>query len=91
MRDIIREAMQNSDELVVEMEYCDSAGQQSRRVISPIRYLSSGRLLALCLCRAEPRQFHLDRCSNLQLRRSSDFLMPVAFAAPATFEPAVAG
>lgn len=77
MKSLMCQAMSNPDEFVVEMSYRDSRGQTSRRVISPIRWLSSDRLLALCLCREEPRQFYWSRCSELRLAKASDFLMPV--------------
>lgn len=78
MRRNIFQAIQDSDNLVVEFDYCDSKGQTTRRVVSPIRFLGNKRFLALCLCREEPRQFYLERCENLQVRGAHEFLMPVA-------------
>ena len=78
MRDIIHRVMHQSDDLVLVMNYADAKGVQSRRVVSPIRFLSSNRFLALCLCREEPRQFYLERCSNAQVAAAADFVMPVA-------------
>ncbi len=78
MNVILNRAMHDSDRYVVELDYVDSKGQQTRRVISPIRFLPGNRLLALCLCREAPRQFHLNRCSNLQLAAADQVLMPVA-------------
>ena len=77
---IISQAMQCSDELVVTLDYVDSKGKSSSRVVSPIRYLSTDRFLALCLCRCEPRQFQIDRCSNLKLRPAANYIMPVAMS-----------
>jgi predicted DNA-binding transcriptional regulator YafY len=75
---LLRRALQNPDQWVVELDYVDSKGVSSRRVISPIRFLSSTRLLALCLCREEPRQFYLERCSNARLLDAAEVMMPVA-------------
>ena len=77
MRQILRRAMQQPDDLVVMLDYTDSKGVESRRVISPIRFLARDRFLALCLCREEPRQFHLERCRNARLGLASDVVMPV--------------
>jgi predicted DNA-binding transcriptional regulator YafY len=73
----IRRAMQGSDEYVIEMQYVDAKGERSRRVVSPIRFLSSRRFLALCLCREEPRQFYLDRCSEIRLLPAAEVMMPM--------------
>ena len=81
MRELIYQAMRQPDDLVVQLDYVDSKGTESRRVVSPIRFLSPGRFLALCLCREEPRQFYLDRCRNVQLESASDVLMPVPMTA----------
>ncbi len=81
MRSTLNRAMQDSDRFVVELDYCDSKGESTHRVISPIRFLPGNRLLALCLCREEPRQFHLNRCSNIKLRRAEQFVMPLMMTA----------
>lgn len=78
MQPMIRKAMQDSDNLVVEFNYCDSKGQVTRRVVSPIRMINNERFLALCLGRAEPRQFYLNRCSEMKLQAANDYLMPIA-------------
>ena len=77
MRRIIRQAMNQPDTLAIQLDYTASDGTISRRVVSPIRFLAGDRFLALCLCREEPRQFHLNRCSNALLVRASEILMPV--------------
>lgn len=77
MRQILRRAMQQPDDLVVLLDYTDSKGNESRRVVSPIRFLARDRFLALCLCREEPRQFHLERCRNVRLGQASDVMMPM--------------
>lgn len=76
-RQVLRQALQNTDELVMEFEYRDSKGVRSRRVVSPIRFVSSDRFLGLCLSREEPRQFYLSGCSNAQLQNAGDYLMPL--------------
>ncbi|WP_235934995.1 hypothetical protein [Candidatus Laterigemmans baculatus] len=77
MREILRRAMQQPDDLVILLDYTDSKGVESRRVVSPIRFLSPDRFLALCLCREEPRQFHLERCRNARLGLASEVMMPM--------------
>ena len=77
MRNILLMAMYSPDDYVVSLEYLDSKGAATRRVVSPIRFLSGGRFLGLCLCREEPRQFYMNRCQNVKLCRASDFVMPV--------------
>lgn len=76
-RQLIRLAMLDADERVIEFDYEDGQGNVSRRVASPIRFLGNDRFLALCLCREEPRQFYLSRCSNVELRSANDYVMPV--------------
>ncbi len=90
MNRIIRRAMHDSDNYVLELDYRDAKGETTHRVISPIRFLGQERLLALCLCREEPRQFYLSRCSNIRLQRAEQYLMPSACpsAEPATVGPA---
>ena len=78
MRQLIYRAMHQSDELVVEFDYCDSKGAHSHRVVSPIRFLGGDRLLGLFLSREEPRQFHLARCQNVRVEQAANFLMPLA-------------
>ena len=84
MLSILSKAMQAPDDLVVSLEYVDSQGQATRRIVSPIRFLGGNRFLGLCLCREEPRQFVIDRCRNVRLCRACDFVMPVpVIAVPA--------
>jgi predicted DNA-binding transcriptional regulator YafY len=78
---LIATAMHRSDDLVVTLDYLDTKGHVTRRVVSPIRFVAADRFLALCLCRCEPRQFQLDRCSNLRLAQAAEFTMPVEMAA----------
>lgn len=74
----LTQAMRNSDALVVALDYVDSKGNTTSRIVSPIRFLAPNRFLALCLCRCEPRQFQMERCSNVQLRPAGQYVMPVA-------------
>ncbi len=78
MNTILQRAMRDPDGLVVELDYLDSKGLHTRRVVSPIRFMPGGRFLGFCLCREEPRQFHLARCSNVMLARAENYLMPMA-------------
>ena len=73
--------MHQADELVVKLDYTDSKGRCTTRVVSPIRYLGKDRFLGLCLCRCEPRQFHLERCRNVELRPANEYVMPVPLQA----------
>lgn len=77
---VLRKAMQYSDNYVIEMDYSDAKGNQTHRVVSPIRFMGSRRFLGLCLCREQPRQFQLSRCKNLRLVPADQVLMPVPMA-----------
>jgi predicted DNA-binding transcriptional regulator YafY len=78
MRRAIQTAIDDSDTFVIAMDYRDAKGGKTHRVVSPIRFLGNDRFLGLCLCREEPRQFYLDRCSEVRLMQSADVLMAVA-------------
>lgn len=82
MRPLIAHALRQSDDLVLEFDYCDSKGVTTRRVVSPIRFLGNERFLGLCLSREEPRQFYLARCQNLRLAWAANFVMPVPLPEP---------
>ena len=68
-----------SDRYVVQLDYVDSKGQKTRRVVSPIRFDDAARtmFLALCLCREIPRRFALERCSSIAIIPAESVLMPV--------------
>lgn len=83
MRAKIYQAMHSPDDWVVKVDYRDKKGNTTHRVISPIRFVAKDRLLALCLCREQPRQFQLDRCSNVELEAAANVLMPVPLVAGA--------
>ncbi|TWU66399.1 WYL domain-containing protein [Crateriforma conspicua] len=91
MKNEFRRAMQDSDHYVIEMDYVDSKGRRTHRTISPIRFVGRDRVLAMCLCREEPRQFYLDRCEDVRLAPAEQVLMPLPIAeydpAPATYAP----
>lgn len=69
--------MLDSDNFVIEMDYIDSKGAQTTRTVSPIRFVGKDRVLAMCLCREQPRQFYLDRCKNVRLIAAETVLMPM--------------
>ena len=73
----IHQAMRASDDFVVRLVYRDRTGTVTQRIVSPIRFLDSKTMLALCLCRESPRQFELERCSHVELVHAYDVLMPV--------------
>lgn len=77
MRQLIYRAMHSPDDWVIKLDYRDKKGNTTQRVISPVRFVGKNRLLALCLCRQAPRQFHLEQCSNVVLEAASNVLMPV--------------
>lgn len=77
MKNALRRAMMDSETYVVEMVYADAKGNLTRRVVSPIRFVGSDRFLGLCLCREEPRQFYLSRCSDVRLIPAAEVIMPV--------------
>ena len=77
MKNLISKAMQDPDNLVIELQYTDRKKQQTRRVVSPIRFVSADRFMALCLCREEPRVFSIRDCRNVALKPAWDYLMPV--------------
>ncbi len=77
MKNLIAQAMQDPDNLVIELQYTDRKKQKTQRIVSPIRFLSPDRFMALCLCREEPRIFTIGHCHNVSLKPAWDYLMPV--------------
>lgn len=69
--------MHNPDEWVIRLRYVGKNGVTTERVVSPIKMVGPTSLLALCLCREEPRRFELGRCSHIELLNANDVLMPV--------------
>lgn len=74
---LIERVMQQSDDLVIVIDYKGKDGAVTRRVVSPIRFVGQDRFLALCLSREEPRQFYIDRCSNVRVDLAGNYTMPV--------------
>ena len=74
---LIERVMQQTDDLVLVLDYEGKDGSRTRRVVSPIRFVAQDRFLALCLSREEPRQFYLDRCSNVRVGLAGNYVMPV--------------
>lgn len=81
MKQQIRRAMSDPDGRVLLFHYIDRKGNITQRVVSPIRFMTPNRFLALCLGREEPRMFYLDRMSNVELANAHQFLMPVPIVA----------
>jgi hypothetical protein len=75
---MLSRAMHNPDEWVIRLRYVGKDGLTTERVVSPIKMVGPTSLLALCLCREEPRRFELGRCSHIELVDANDVLMPVA-------------
>lgn len=74
----LRKAMRDPDHFACRIVYIDSKRDRTRRAISPIRFSSEdgSRLLALCLCREEPREFLVRKILSVELVKSEDLLMP---------------
>jgi predicted DNA-binding transcriptional regulator YafY len=70
--------MQDPDHWVLRLTYQDAKGAKTNRIVSPIRFVGSDKVLALCLAREEPRLLKLDKCSSLVLVKAETVLMPVA-------------
>ncbi len=69
--------MGDPDGVVLVFDYVDKQGNRSSRVVSPIRFATPQRFLALCLSREEPRMFQLERMANVRLANAHEYLMPV--------------
>lgn len=74
---LVSRVMQQSDDLVLVIEYVGKDGSATRRVVSPIRFVGPDRFLALCLSREEPRQFYLSQCRNIRVDLAANYTMPV--------------
>lgn len=74
---ILKQAMYSPDDYAVRLRYRAKDGELTERVISPIKMDNSHSLLALCLCRENPRRFELDRCSHIELVPAHEILMPM--------------
>jgi predicted DNA-binding transcriptional regulator YafY len=74
---ILRQAMVAPDDYAVRLRYRSKEGELTERVVSPIKMDNPHSLLALCLCRENPRRFDLDRCSHIELVPAHEVLMPM--------------
>lgn len=74
---ILHQAMVAPEDFAVRLRYRSQNGELTERVISPIKMADSRSLLALCLCRENPRRFDLDRCSHIELVHAHEILMPM--------------
>ena len=74
---LLSRVMQQSDDLVIVLEYLGKSGSITRRVVSPIRFVGTNRFLALCLSREEPRQFYMSQCRNVRVDLAANYTMPV--------------
>ena len=74
---LVSRVMQQTDDLVIVLEYSGKDGSVTRRVLSPIRFVGADRFLALCLSREEPRQFYLSQCRNVRVDLAANYTMPV--------------
>ena len=74
---LVARVMQQSDDLVIVLEYSGKDGAITRRVVSPIRFVGTDRFLALCLSREEPRQFYISNCRNVRVDLAANYTMPV--------------
>lgn len=75
---LVSRVMQQTDDLVIVLDYSGKDGSVTRRVVSPIRFVGADRFLALCLSREEPRQFYLSQCRNVRVDLAANYTMPVA-------------
>ena len=74
---LVSRVMQQTDDLVIVLEYSGKDGTVTRRVVSPIRFVGPDRFLALCLSREEPRQFYLSQCRSVRVDLAANYTMPV--------------
>lgn len=85
LRRMLARGMGDPDGVVLEITYVSKNGQRTERTISPIRFVSKDIVLALCLGRAEPRQFALSRIHDARLTSAADVLMPTTIVEGVTF------
>lgn len=77
LKNLIARAIRDPDNLAVLVRYRSADGELTDRAVSPIRFVGQEKFLALCLCREEPRLFHLSRCQRVRIVPAYDLLMPV--------------
>lgn len=70
----------DSDKYACEIDYTDREGNQTTRIISPIRFVGDpGKyILALCCGREEPRKFAVERIADVRIVDANEVQMPEA-------------
>lgn len=77
LRQMINRAMQDPDGIVLRVVYVDGEGKETTRVISPTSWTEANRVFrALCLGRAEHRQFVVSRIRKALVVPAESVLMP---------------
>ena len=75
---ILTKAMAAPETFAIRMVYVDGKGNKTRRVVSPTQLdQGTGKFVALCLCRQEPRSFKLDNVEGMELIPASEVFAPV--------------
>lgn len=75
---ILTKAMAAPESFAVRMVYVDGKGKRTRRVVSPTQLdQATGKFVALCLCRQEPRSFKLDSVESMEILPASEVFAPV--------------
>lgn len=75
---ILTKAMAAPESFAIRMVYVDGKGNRTRRVVSPTQLdQGTGKFVALCLCRQEPRSFKLDNVEAMEIIPASEVFAPV--------------
>ena len=75
---ILTKAIAAPETFAIRMVYVDGKGNKTRRVVSPTQLdQGTGKFVALCLCRQEPRSFKLDNVEGMELIPASEVFAPV--------------
>ncbi len=84
MKAVLAKAMQAADDYVVSLDYLDSKGVLTRRIVSPIRFCRA-TASSRSVCAAKNHDSFISiACHNIKLCRASDFVMPVPVFAVST-------
>ena len=75
-RQKLAHAMRSPDQFVCDIVYEDRWGERTKRAISPIRFVGTKMVLALCVGREEPRIFDINNMHEVTLRSANSVLMP---------------
>ena len=73
---MIERSMQDPDGTVLSVRYTDAKGDQTTRIVSPIRWVTETTFQALCLGRENVRCFKIANIEYPRLIDASDVLMP---------------